>query len=68
LLEDALKFFLKLREENIPRRKISPAELIQWLVFMLERGAKRKAKLRDSSDIALEGLGALTKDPPINSA
>ena len=63
LLEDALKFFLKLREENIPRRKISPAELIQWLVFMLERGANRKAKLRDSSDIALEGLGALTKDP-----
>jgi MoxR-like ATPase len=63
LVKDALDFFLKLRDENIPRRKISPAELIQWLVFLLERGADRKGRLRDASEIAIEGLGALTKDP-----
>jgi MoxR-like ATPase len=63
LVKEALDFFLKLRAENIPRRKISPAELIQWLMFMLERGASLQARLRDSSEMAFEGLGALTKDP-----
>jgi MoxR-like ATPase len=63
LMEDAVRFFLKLREENLTKRRISPAELIQWLTFMLVQGAKPENHLRDAREQATAGLGALIKDP-----
>jgi MoxR-like ATPase len=63
LMDDATDFFLKVRNENLARRRISPAELIQWLQFVLSRGADAGAPLKAAADVALEGLGALTKDP-----
>jgi MoxR-like ATPase len=63
LLERATAFFLSLRNENTVRRRISPAELIQWLMFMLNRQADPRGSLRDAATVAFEGLGALAKDP-----
>jgi len=63
LMEDATAFFLRLRNDNIARRRISPAELIQWLAFMLARGARSDRPLKDAASVAQEGLGALAKDP-----
>jgi MoxR-like ATPase len=60
---EATAYFLKLRNEQMVRRRISPAELIQWLTFMLARGAAADGSLKNVADAALEGLGALTKDP-----
>ena len=60
---EATAYFLKLRNEQTVRRRISPAELIQWLTFMLVRGAAADGSLMDAAETALEGLGALTKDP-----
>lgn len=61
LLEGALKFFLRLR--GVTKRRISPAELIQWMTFMLSRGARPDRPLAEARDHALAGLSALTKDP-----
>jgi len=63
LMQDATAFFLRVRNENLARRRISPAELIQWLAFMLARGARPDRPLKECAAVALEGLGALTKDP-----
>jgi MoxR-like ATPase len=63
LLRDSIEFFLKLRKDRTVRRKISSAELIKWLDFMLRRGAAATGTLKDSSAIAFEGLSSLTKDP-----
>ena len=63
LAAEATDYFLKLRGEQIVRRRISPAELIQWLTFMLARGSDPDGTLKSAADTALEGLGALTKDP-----
>lgn len=62
LLEDALEFFTQLRAQNLARRRISPAELIHWLTYMLGRGAKREGTLLDAREHALAGLAAMTKD------
>ena len=45
------------------RRKVSSAELIQWLDFMLKCKAAAADGPFDETMIAFEGLGALTKDP-----
>lgn len=63
LIDDALDFFLEVRERNLAKRHISPAELIQWLTWMLRRGAKPADRLRNVRTEALAGLSALTKDP-----
>jgi MoxR-like ATPase len=63
LIEDAVHFFSLLREENIPKGRISPAELIQWLTFILMQGAKPEYRLRDAGKQARAGLGALIKNP-----
>jgi MoxR-like ATPase len=63
LLGEASAFFLTLRSENVVRRRISPAELIQWLTFMLHRGADPQRSLGETHALAVEGLGALAKDP-----
>ncbi len=61
--EEALAFFYHLRNDDVVRRRISPAELIQWLVYMLSRGAKPQDSLLAAKPLALSGLSALTKDP-----
>jgi MoxR-like ATPase len=63
LLTDAVNFFCRLREESLTKRRISPAELIQWLTFMLIQGAKPEDRLRDVEKQARTGLAALIKDP-----
>ena len=63
LVGDALDFFYALREDANVKRKISPAELIQWLSFMLSRGAKPGEGRRAAAPVALAGLSAVTKDP-----
>ncbi len=63
LLDEALAFFLALREEHMVRRRISPAELIQWLTWMLARGAHAERPMREARTEALAGIGALAKDP-----
>jgi MoxR-like ATPase len=63
LVEDALRFFLDLRDRSATRRKISPAELIQWLAFMLSRKANPKQRLKAAAAQAREGISAICKDP-----
>jgi MoxR-like ATPase len=62
LVDDAVEFFVQLRERAIVKRKISPAELIDWLTFILARGSRVDGRLHDVPDHALAGLGALAKD------
>jgi MoxR-like ATPase len=62
LIEDVLDFYAELRENNVSGRKISPAELIQWITFMLRSGADAKASLREASSQAVAGLSAISKD------
>ena len=63
LLEEALAFFLALREEHATQRRISPAELIQWLTWMLSQKARPDRPLKEARAQALAGLGAMVKDP-----
>jgi MoxR-like ATPase len=63
LLGAALGFYLHLRDSSIPRRKISVAELLQWLTYLLSAGAQPGAALKDCREQALAGLPALIKDP-----
>jgi MoxR-like ATPase len=63
LIQDALEFFARLRERKVLKRQTSPAELIDWLTYMLRRGAKPKHRLNDVRTFAFAALSALTKDP-----
>lgn len=63
LVDDALAFFLKLRDGKVLTRQISPAELIEWLTYILKRGVQPTSRLSAARDIALAGLPALIKDP-----
>lgn len=63
LLNDATTYFMDMRKSGSVQREISPAELIQWLSFMLIRGADPQRGLAAAGAVALEGLGALAKDP-----
>ena len=62
LIEDVLDFYGELRDNQASGRKISPAELIQWITFMLKSGADPKGSLRDASGKAIAGLSAISKD------
>ena len=62
LMKDALAFFVKLRSAESGSHKISPAELIQWLAYMLSCGVDAKRPLREAKDCAAAGLPALVKD------
>jgi MoxR-like ATPase len=62
LMKDALDFFVKLRSAESGSHKISPAELIQWLAYMLNCGVDAKRPLRDAKACAAAGLPALVKD------
>jgi len=62
LLEGALAFYLHLRDDGVVRRKISVAELLQWLTFMLRSGAAPANSLRENREVAIRGVPALTKD------
>jgi len=63
LVDDAVAFFTRLRDRGIVKRKISPAELIDWLTYILANGGRMDRRLSDERVLALEGLGALGKDP-----
>lgn len=63
LIQEALAFFARLRERKVLKRQTSPAELIDWLTYMLRRGAKPKHSLDDVRAYAFAALSALTKDP-----
>ncbi|MEO8751893.1 MAG: MoxR family ATPase [Casimicrobiaceae bacterium] len=63
LVADALRFFLELRDNNVTKRKISPAELIQWQSYMLSRKANPAHPLKAAGEIARAGISALAKDP-----
>jgi MoxR-like ATPase len=63
LIQDALAFFARLRDRKVLKRQTSPAELIDWLTYMLRRGAKPKHRLNDVRSYAFASLSALTKDP-----
>jgi hypothetical protein len=61
-MEEALDFFNELRKNNVAGRKISPAELVQWLTFMLKGGAQANHSLKDAAALAQVGLSSLSKD------
>ena len=63
LIQEALAFFARLRENKVVKRQTSPAELIDWLTYMMRRGAKPKHRLNDVRSYAFAALSALTKDP-----
>jgi len=63
LVADSLQFFVSLRDHNVTKRKISPAELIQWLSFMLAGKAAPTQPLKAARDTARAGISALAKDP-----
>ena len=63
LVDDAVAFFTHLRDRAIVKRKISPAELIDWLTYMLANDGRMDRPLRDARTLALAGIGALAKEP-----
>ena len=63
LVDDVLRFFLDLRDRGATKRRISPAELIQWLAYMLSRKANPKQRLKAAAAQAREGVSAICKDP-----
>jgi MoxR-like ATPase len=66
LAQDALRFFGRLRGNSAIRRRISPAELLQWITFMARRLKEQKrdaASLGEAREIAEAGLSSLIKDP-----
>jgi MoxR-like ATPase len=62
LIDDALAFFYSLRENSVARYRTSPAELIQWLSFIITKGGRSEHSLKDQGPAALAGLSALVKD------
>lgn len=63
LARDALDFFHVLRTSPRIKRRVSPAELIQWLTFMLLAGARPSQRLAAVERQAEAGLPALIKEP-----
>lgn len=63
LVRDALQFFSLVRSSNDVRRKPSPAELIQWLGYMLTAKANPALPLSAARDAARAGLPSVVKDP-----
>lgn len=62
LTDDSLRFFSQVRDSGVSKRKISPAELIQWLSYMLARGAKPSQPLKAATPLARAGISALSKE------
>jgi MoxR-like ATPase len=62
LVDDAVAFFERLRDRSVVKRKISPAELIDWLTFILVSGGRMESPLRAARAAAVGGIGALGKD------
>jgi MoxR-like ATPase len=62
LVDDAVAFFERLRERSVVKRKISPAELIDWLSFILASGGRMDRPLRAARREAESAIGALGKD------
>jgi MoxR-like ATPase len=62
LVDDAVAFFGRLRDRSVLKRKISPAELIDWLTFILVSGGKMDRPLSAARNEAVGGIGALGKD------
>jgi MoxR-like ATPase len=68
LVNDALQFFGQLRDGKVLQRQVSPAELIDWVTFMLTRRANLDEPLKAARALAFEGLPCLTKsvtDQPV---
>jgi MoxR-like ATPase len=62
LVNDALTFFTDIRDRKALQRQVSPAELIEWLTYMLKRGVRPQQTLKAARAAALEGLSSLTKN------
>jgi MoxR-like ATPase len=64
LIEEAIDFFLQLRNEGTLKRKSSPAELIHWLVFLLTKEANPREGLEAVRRVAHTSVGTtLAKEP-----
>lgn len=61
LLGDALAFFFILRNLDGLRKKPATAELLGWLTYLTERGAKVSDSLREHAKIARQSLTTLVK-------
>jgi MoxR-like ATPase len=61
LVKDAVEFFQQLRDDPGLRRKISPAELMQWLTFILHEKADPERPLREAAAAAKKAIHALAK-------
>ncbi len=62
LVNDALEFFLKLRESKALKRAPSPAELIEWIAYMLHSDVQPGTPVAKAKDVAFAGLSALAKE------
>jgi len=62
-LKEAMSFFTQAVENNVARRKISVAELLQWLIYILRRASGSPGSLKQAQALAFEGIPALSKDP-----
>jgi MoxR-like ATPase len=62
LIETAREFYEKMLENRVAQRKISVAELLQWLTYMLKQGASPNQPLTAYKDLAIRGIPALTKN------
>jgi len=68
LTADVLRFFMRLRDRKVVSRPPSPAELIEWLTYMLRREVRPSSSLSEVSEIALAGTSTLAKDRKDQSA
>lgn len=62
LLDDALNLFYKLRDVPGLRKKPATAELLGWLLYLTQRGAKPSDRLSQHSRLVWESISALIKD------
>jgi MoxR-like ATPase len=62
-LEDAVEFFLSLRDEDSGlRKKPATAELLGWLVFLGDRIQDKQQPLRSNEEVLRSSLGVLIKN------
>lgn len=61
-LEEALDFFMRLRDEKAGlRKKPATAELLGWLIYLSDRVADKSRPLRRNGEVLRASLGALIK-------
>ncbi len=67
-LSDALDFFERVRKLEGLNKKPATAEMLGWLLYLAERGAKPGDRLKQHAEEVRASLGVLAKDTADHAA